>query len=288
MNLRAVRTAIWPAALSVFVGAHVLALGSGSGDVRVLGVLAGVTLGILIALEHWLPHRPDWSARGDPQLRNDIAHTLLGGAIGNVSIDVALIVATAALLPRDTRGVWPRAWPLPAQVVLFLFAADGLYYWKHRLLHHVGWLWRIHALHHSAERLHTLKATRSHFLEAILRAFLIVAPLAALGAPPEVVVWYSASIVIIVPISHANIAMPVPAWLHRWVQTPDWHRLHHSTDPALTDCNFASLFPFWDLVFGTYRDPERETLDSVGNNAGPSPPSRLLAQLWYPFTTRRG
>jgi sterol desaturase/sphingolipid hydroxylase (fatty acid hydroxylase superfamily) len=45
-----------------------------------------------------------------------------------------------------------------------------------------------------------------------------------------------------------------PRWLGRLVLSPHVHHLHHSRAPEHRDCNFGVIFPYWDRLFGTYRD----------------------------------
>lgn len=41
----------------------------------------------------------------------------------------------------------------------------------------------------------------------------------------------------------------------RWiVVTPDMHRIHHSLAPRETNSSFGFNLPWWDSLFGTYRD----------------------------------
>jgi sterol desaturase/sphingolipid hydroxylase (fatty acid hydroxylase superfamily) len=56
--------------------------------------------------------------------------------------------------------------------------------------------------------------------------------------------------------SHANLRLdfgPARALL----VSPHYHRLHHGIgvghEGAARGCNFAALFPFWDMLFGTAR-----------------------------------
>jgi len=45
----------------------------------------------------------------------------------------------------------------------------------------------------------------------------------------------------------------------RWMLvTPDMHRVHHSIRPEETDSNFGFNLPWWDRLFGTYRDQPRD------------------------------
>jgi sterol desaturase/sphingolipid hydroxylase (fatty acid hydroxylase superfamily) len=43
-------------------------------------------------------------------------------------------------------------------------------------------------------------------------------------------------------------------WLRRLVVTPDMHRVHHSVVVGETNSNFGFNLPWWDRLFGTYRD----------------------------------
>jgi sterol desaturase/sphingolipid hydroxylase (fatty acid hydroxylase superfamily) len=39
--------------------------------------------------------------------------------------------------------------------------------------------------------------------------------------------------------------------------TPDMHRVHHSVEDDETNSNFGFNLPWWDRLFGTYRDQPR-------------------------------
>src|SRR5205085_1899313 len=43
--------------------------------------------------------------------------------------------------------------------------------------------------------------------------------------------------------------------VNRMLCTPQLHRLHHSIRVEHHDCNFAAIFPIYDVIFGTYRSP---------------------------------
>jgi len=56
--------------------------------------------------------------------------------------------------------------------------------------------------------------------------------------------------------NHANARIPlgVDRILRWFVVTPDMHRVHHSVIPRETNSNFGFNLPWWDRLFGTYRD----------------------------------
>ena len=59
------------------------------------------------------------------------------------------------------------------------------------------------------------------------------------------------------------------------------HRWHHAEETAATPCNFAGVFPVWDLLFGTFYLPAQHPRTC---GPGDTPvPSGLLRQLVFPF-----
>src|SRR5262245_7155984 len=65
------------------------------------------------------------------------------------------------IIPESLRSaVASQPWWL--QLVEVIVVSDFLIYWAHRLQHRVGFLWRFHADHHSAEHLAWLAAHREH------------------------------------------------------------------------------------------------------------------------------
>ena len=63
---------------------------------------------------------------------------------------------------------WVSNCPLWAQVVIALVVGDLGIYSIHRLAHTVPWLWRLHAVHHSAEEMDWLVAVRNHPFDLLL------------------------------------------------------------------------------------------------------------------------
>jgi len=56
--------------------------------------------------------------------------------------------------------------------------------------------------------------------------------------------------------NHGNIHLPMKTdrLLRFFVVTPDMHRVHHSVIPNETNTNFGFNLPWWDYLFGTYRN----------------------------------
>jgi sterol desaturase/sphingolipid hydroxylase (fatty acid hydroxylase superfamily) len=79
---------------------------------------------------------------------------------------------------------------------------------------------------------------------------------AMLGTPAVAVFAFEVLLNATSMFNHGNVRIPI--WLDRvlrWiVVTPDMHRVHHSIVARETNSNFGFNLPWWDRMFGTYRD----------------------------------
>lgn len=153
-------------------------------------------------------------------------------------------------VPAAVLGVW-----LPLRILAFYVVADFGSYWMHRLMH-TRHVWRVHRWHHSSERLYWLSGVRATLPQQLLfnLPFVAAAPV-LLGAPMWVFLGIIAEEVARNHWMHMNVSWR-SSWLERVLVTPRYHHIHHSSDAALHDGNYGSLFTFWDRLFGTYVDPD--------------------------------
>jgi ornithine lipid hydroxylase len=286
---RIARHAAWP--VMVVLSAAGFALGFATGQVLLaLAVVPVAASAGIMALEAWIPAVTQGTAWRDPQVRHDVFHTIVGQGFGN-QLGAALVAAAMAL-PLGWAGarfggaLWPTEWPLAVQALAGVFVADGLDYARHRAEHAWSWLWPVHALHHSVDRMHVLKSGRGHFLDMVLRHFVVFLPLAAIGAPTEILLAYVAAVTVLGPLGHSNVDVCIPGFLHRVVMTPQVHRIHHARSRELAFSNYANVFPVWDILCGTFWDPSRVTPDRFGIE-GDTMPAALWGQLAAPFAWRR-
>lgn len=147
-------------------------------------------------------------------------------------------------------------------IAVTIVALDLAAYGQHYLLHRVDWLWRIHRTHHSDNDYDFTTAVRFHPLEAIFTGTVGFAVVTALGAPPAFVFISTLIETVNGFIQHSNIRMPrtLDRLLRFTLVTTTMHSIHHSTTDSQT--NFGVIFPWWDRLFGTYRDQS-----SVGDDA---------------------
>jgi sterol desaturase/sphingolipid hydroxylase (fatty acid hydroxylase superfamily) len=80
---------------------------------------------------------------------------------------------------------------------------------------------------------------------------------------------------------HANVPWSFGP-LRYVVSSPLFHRWHHTREAEGLDRNFAGLFPFIDLAFGTFYMPRDRQPAAFGIQGNPVP-TGLVAQLVYPF-----
>ena len=145
----------------------------------------------LFFIEQWMPHERKWS-QPDGQNIVNIAHTLSSkGTVQTLLIFAGALGIADLITPYTQEGysVWPRDWPLVIQIILGVVAAEFALYWAHRLSHEWPFLWRFHAIHHSAVKLWFLNTGRFHFIDSAISIILAMIVLVSLGAPMEVVKW---------------------------------------------------------------------------------------------------
>ncbi len=248
------------------------------------------SLAILAVAERLLPYRTDWLESGDPQIWNDVGHSfvylVVGTRLGQILVLSTAIALVGSAEARLWTGVWPDAWPLGAQIALVIVLGDVLEYGYHRLSHTLSWMWPIHVLHHTPDRIHALKTYRHHWLYSLLRSLFVGLPLMLAGAPLGMLVWPAVAISIVGSISHANVRLRMSPFWYRVLNTPELHRIHHSVDPAHHNANYCFVLPIWDLLFGTFVAPEQTTVRTTGLTDDPVP-NGFLRQLALPLTLRR-
>lgn len=187
----------------------------------------------------------------------------------------------AALAGRDT---WFSTWPLRVQAVSVLVLSDFTAYWLHRAFHR-GWLWRVHAVHHSSRELDWLSAVRLHPLNELITRMVQVLPFYFLGFSPLVLAGVAPFLSLYAILLHANVNWSFGP-LRYVMATPAFHRWHHTSEEEGLDKNFGGLLPLWDLIFGTFYMPPGKHPQVFGIVHHDMPES-LWGQMTYPFRRAR-
>jgi len=234
-------------------------------------------------LEYFIPQNRNWFPDRD-DIKTDLAYMLF------VQISVPLLIGIGlvsflstplANMGENISGVWPHHWPLLVQGLLLLLVAEFFSYWLHRLAHSVPVLWRLHAVHHSAEKLYWLNVGRFHPLEKVLQYLVSTFPFMVLGVSPDVLGLYFVFYGINGFFQHSNIKLKY-GLLNYIVSSASLHRWHHSPDVYESSHNYGNNLIVWDLIFGTWYLPKDRKITTVGSGIEKYPQS-FMQQLARPF-----
>ena len=149
--------------------------------------------------------------------------------------------------------------PFVVAVIVAVIALDFIIYLQHVLVHAVPALWRLHRVHHADLDYDVTTGARFHPLEIILSMLIKFATIVVLGPPVVAVVIFEVLLNATAMFNHGNVKLPLglDRVLRLIVVTPDMHRVHHSIEDDEANCNFGFSLPWWDRLFGTYRDQPR-------------------------------
>ncbi|HSJ47785.1 MAG TPA: sterol desaturase family protein [Gammaproteobacteria bacterium] len=149
--------------------------------------------------------------------------------------------------------------PFWLAVLASVLILDFFIWLQHVMVHAIPLLWRLHRVHHADLDFDVTTGARFHTLEILLSMAIKFAVILLLGPPVVAVVIFEVLLNATSMFNHSNVRMPLGLdRVLRWfVVTPDMHRVHHSTEDDETNSNFGFNLPWWDRLFGTYRDQPR-------------------------------
>jgi sterol desaturase/sphingolipid hydroxylase (fatty acid hydroxylase superfamily) len=255
---------IYPGTLALAVGLYATA--SDSREYITVSAFASIILGLtLIAIFEFLyPNRLAWRPR-----ISDLKTDLLYIAIIQIAVPRLLGLLLAVMLAENVGDaspaawIWPREWPLAAQVMLLIGCADFMRYWLHRFAHTMPLLWRLHAVHHSPDRLYWLNTSRFHPVEKVLHFSLDSLPFILMGVDAQVLGFWFVIYSVNGFFQHSNIDLRL-GFLSGIFSTAEMHRWHHSRTPSESDTNYANIFILWDRLFGSYFRPRDRSVGELG------------------------
>ena len=213
--------------------------------------------------------------------------------LGNILPKMLLVLPVSAVAWAAHRAV-PSVYyaelarlPLWVRLAAAMVVGETGYYWAHRWMHQVPYLWRFHAIHHSAEAMDFLVNTRTHPVDSVFGRFCGLVPMYVLGLAQP-----GGGRLDLVPVLfaligglwgffvHANVAWRF-GWLEYVISTPAFHHWHHTNDDvALRGKNYASMLPWLDWVFGSFYLP-RALPKTYGIDEAMAPD--LAGQLLHPW-----
>lgn len=265
----------------------------------VLSVAVGlVVLGAVFGLlERLVP-----AVAGQPRIRSGtwvdvgwffvtplVSKTVSRMAIVLILVAVAMSSGVPFRLDALQEFLAPRpalaALPWGVQLALLLLVADLCGYASHRWLHASRRLWPIHAVHHSSTQVDWLSAGRVHPLNDVVTRLAQSVPIVLIGFDPAIVAAYVPLLIFYAVLVHANVGWTFGP-LRYVLASPVFHRWHHAAEAEGLNRNFAGMFPFIDLAFGTFHMPLDRSPARYGIPENDVPES-MWGQLAYPFRRKR-
>ena len=183
-------------------------------------------------------------------------------------------------------------WPVFIQIMAALLLAEFFAWINHFARHKIRTLWLFHAIHHSQKEINVFTDDRVHVVDLLIGSLLAFIPFFIFHVPAI----YAVTVIgVYKPIHnrfiHSNTKMNL-GWLGWIFTSPQFHRVHHSVDPAHMNNNYGVYFSIFDHLFGT-ACPSRNIYPETGIPDARFPtedkvriyvlPVNLLMQIVYPF-----
>jgi len=235
-------------------------------------------LAALAAIEPLFPRRPGPMDRGTRWPTNLLFTLLNFLALGVLPVSMVSVALSAE--HRHWGLLNQVAFPVAISLVVTLAVRGFISFFTHYLMHVVPLFWRLHRVHHLDTELDVTTTVRFHPLEFFVQVMPAVPIVIAFGLTPWVLILYEVLDVIVTLWTHSNTRLPagVERVLRYVLVTPDVHRIHHSAWKPETNSNYGAVFPWWDLIFGTFRATPRDRhehmrlgLDDVRGRAAQRP-----------------
>jgi sterol desaturase/sphingolipid hydroxylase (fatty acid hydroxylase superfamily) len=186
----------------------------------------------------------------------------VNGQQAALNLSLGMIERLFALLSFSF-GVWlfaglvefrilPRIEPSWLNFALAFILVDFFWYLYHRLSHRVSIIWVAHLVHHQPLEYNFSVNFANSPLGQIVRV-VVYSPMILFGIDPEYVVLANVINAFYQALLHSELW---PAWvgLERFIVTPRFHQIHHSSAHLHLDNNYGGVFTLWDRLFGSYHD----------------------------------
>jgi sterol desaturase/sphingolipid hydroxylase (fatty acid hydroxylase superfamily) len=255
----------------------------------------GFFFGILLIMFLWelrIPRRPLTTSKVVRWFSN-LGLVVIDSIIVRLPFPTAL-VGVALLTQQKGWGLFNHVGlsPLP-RIVLSILILDLAIYLQHVMFHSAPLLWRLHMVHHSDMDIDVTTGVRFHPIEIFLSMGIKMIVIILIGAPAVSVLIFEIILNGTSMFNHGNVRYPqrIDSLLRLFVVTPEMHRVHHSTIRWETNSNLGFNFPWWDRLFGTYRNqPAKGHLEmTIGLDQYKDPRRLTLAWLLVlPFIGKLG
>ena len=248
-------------------------------------------IGLAVPCALFLPLERVFALHRQKVFRKEVAVDIGYYFVNGLLISVALS-APLGLVVRGAHHFVPSGFyamlaelPVSLRAVLALVVGEVGYYWGHRLSHEIPFLWRFHAVHHSAGQMDFFVSSRGHPVDLVVSRLFTLAPIYVLGIANPLSASGNILVILVLVVSsnwsyliHANVRWRLGKleWL---ITSPAFHHWHH-TRAGMVNHNYATMLPWVDRIFGTHHLPQ-EWPEAYGITD--RMPETLPEQLVYPL-----
>lgn len=158
-------------------------------------------------------------------------------------------------------SVWKIENNILTFIILFI-GVDFFYYWFHRLVHEISFLWGSHVVHHQSEEYNLTVALRQAWLQGAF-SWVFYLPLAIIGFSPVVFLTVASLQTLYQFWIHTKLIGKMHPAIEYIFNTPSHHRVHHGVNPKYIDRNHGGTFIVFDRWFGTFQVEDEEVVYGI-------------------------
>lgn len=229
---------------------------------------------IMPANKNWIPLKKD--------VFNDVIYLVF---IQMILPNLLIFIIIITLLKLEVLTIFTLKWldgiNIYFQAILLLLIADFFVYWVHKALHENKFLWPIHEIHHSPNKMYFLNVCRFHPIERGVYSLIDSIPFIILGAKIEVFALFFVFYSVHGFFQHSNIDIRL-GWLNYIISGPELHRWHHSSNQQYSQKNYGRNLSIYDLVFKSLYLPKNKKTKRIGCDHSKRPRD-FITQIVRPF-----
>ena len=212
---------------------------------------------LFIIMAFWETARPKRKPEVDriTHYLNNILLVFLNTILIGLSIPFLLWIVYL-LIPE---GRWGLLYlfniPSAIRILIAIVLLDLTVYAQHIIFHKIGFLWKLHIVHHTDPEYDLTTGTRFHPVEQFLSMLIKFTAALSIGCPPEAFIIFEILLNTSAMFNHGNMRIPenLDLMIRTIIVTLDMHRIHHSQDDHEMNRNFGFFLSCWDRWFHTYR-----------------------------------
>ncbi|MEE9438438.1 MAG: sterol desaturase family protein [Saprospiraceae bacterium] len=163
------------------------------------------------------------------------------------------------------KGDIPKSFIIGLYTITIFVLGDFTSWLLHYLQHKIPFLWRFHAIHHSATVLNPLTQYRIHPVELLFnnaRSIIVIGVLMGVfeylgNGRVSYFTFNSVNVLNFIflffgaNLRHSSVELKYPSWLEVVFISPYQHQIHHSNAEEHFDKNMGAKLAIWDWMFGT-------------------------------------